>query len=256
MGQNSLESAVLPSLFFSRMPLTQSCRKLCCIRAYRRPPFVSHYLQSLAARYQTFAKPTTVVRNPWRQAPPVQPVVYQLNKADHPLPGGEADATARTKDFTTLDESAITASDGSRFATSVQLSVDRKLFAYNDSRETKDSEFIAGMKTIEDKMQRIQDELNVIAETVTASVLDGLQKPGGLLAKEDAKIDLISEKLLKLLLMVEQALGISSTRPLSDTEMDDFPGRNRNWTTEPRWPASRPANGPLGLTFRQPTYGF
>jgi hypothetical protein len=54
-----------------------------------------------------------------------------------------------------------------------------------------------------------------------------LQKPGGLLAKHDAKIDLLSEKLLKLLPMVDKVLSLSTTGPLSDTETDDSPGKKQ-----------------------------
>jgi hypothetical protein len=152
---------------------------------------VSHYLKSLAVRHQTSSKITTVVRNPWRLTPPVQSVVYQFNKTDYPLPGGDAAATAPTTDSTIVDASMITASDGSNplygYDASVQLSVDRKLTAFDASRAANDSDFTARMNEIDDKIQGIQDELTAIAERVTERVLEGLQKPDGILAKQDTK---------------------------------------------------------------------
>jgi hypothetical protein len=70
---------------------------------------VSHYLQSLAAR-NTSSKIAMVVRNPWRQPPPVQSVQYSFDKAEYPLPNGKAHATAaataHTEDSTMMDASA------------------------------------------------------------------------------------------------------------------------------------------------------
>jgi hypothetical protein len=84
------------------------------------------------------------------------------------------------------------------------------------------------MNEIEDKLQKLQDDLNAIAGTVTDSVIAGLQKPGGLLAKQDAKIDILSEKLLKLFPMVEQILGLPVTRPLLPTgNAADSPGKTQ-----------------------------
>jgi hypothetical protein len=81
---------------------------------------------------------------------------------------------------------------------------------------------------MEDKIQGIQDQLSALAESVTESVLAGLQKPDGLLAQQDIKIDLLSEKLLKLFPMVKQILGLNSTRPLSPTPaVDDSPGKKQ-----------------------------
>jgi hypothetical protein len=189
---------------------------------------VSHYLKSLAARHQTSPKISTVVRNPWRQTHPVQSVVYHFDKTDYPLPNGNAAATAPTTDSTIFDASAITASAGSRFDTSVQLTVDRKLEALQVTRDVTDSNFTSRMNEIDDKLQKLQDELNAIAYSVTTSVLAGLQKPGGLLAKQDAKIDILSDKLLKLFPMVEQILGLGDgTRPLSPTAIQDSPGKKQ-----------------------------
>jgi hypothetical protein len=117
-----------------------------------------------------------------------------------------------------LDASVITAS-------SVQLSVHRKLEAFQDNRDTTDSSFTSRTNEIDDKLQKLQDKLNAIAESVTTQVLAGLQKPGGLLAKQDAKIDTLSEKLLRLFPMVEQILGLSATRPLSPMAGEDSLGK-------------------------------
>jgi hypothetical protein len=121
-----------------------------------------------------------------------------------------------------LDASAITASASAvtnrlGYNASIQLSVDRKLTAFEASRATNDSNFTSHMNEIEDKMQGIKDELAAIADTVTARVLAGLQKPDGILANQDIKINLLSDKLLKLLPMVEQVLDRTVTRPLSPT---------------------------------------
>jgi hypothetical protein len=144
-----------------------------------------------------------VVRNPWRQTPPVQSVIYKFNETDYPLPGGNAAATVLTTVSTLVDAFAITAAD-----TSVQLSVDRKLTAFEASRAVNDSDFTNRMNAIEDKMQGIQDELTAIAEWVTTRTLAGLQQPDGILARQDTKIDLLSKKLSRLLPMVEQVLGL------------------------------------------------
>jgi hypothetical protein len=179
------------------------------------------------ARHQTTSPITTVVRNPWRQSPPVQSVVYQFDKTDYPLPGGNAAATARTAVSTLLDASAISAS-ASGFYASVQLSVDRKLTAFEASRATNDSNFTSSMNEIEDKIQGIQDELATIADTVTERVIAGLQKPDGILAHQDTKINMLSDKLLKLLRMVEQVLGLTVTRPLSPTPpVEVSPGKKQ-----------------------------
>jgi hypothetical protein len=67
----------------------------------------------------------------------------------------------------------------------------------------KDTDFISRLNNMEDKIQGIQDQLSAIAASVTEKVLAGLQKPDGLLAQQDTKIDLLSEKFLKLFPMVE-----------------------------------------------------
>jgi hypothetical protein len=190
---------------------------------------VSHYLQSLAARHQTSTKLTTVVRNPWRQTLPFQSVVYQFDKTEYPLPGGDATATARTTDSTMLDTYVITASAGStRYDASVQLSVDRQLESYQAARATKDANFTSRMNAMEVKIQGIQDQLSAIAASVTEKVLAGLQKSDGLLAQQDTKIDLLSAKLLKLFPMVKQILGPNGTHPLSPTRAgDDSPGKKQ-----------------------------
>jgi hypothetical protein len=178
---------------------------------------VSHYLQSLVARHSTTTKIQTVVRNAWRQTPPVQSVVYTFNKGEYPLPHLNAPATALTKD-SAVAASGITAGT---ITTSVQQVVDRKLTDLETSRQNTDSTFTSRMNHIEDTMSRIQGELDQISDTVTDRVLQGLQKAGGLLFNQDKKIDLLLEQLMQLLPMVEIVLGLpSSTRPLSNTESE------------------------------------
>jgi hypothetical protein len=190
---------------------------------------VSHYLKSLAARHQSSTKPTAVVRNPWRQTPPVQSVVYKFDQAEYPLPNGNAHATAtaNTAASTLLAESlaADGASDVSRFTASVQLAVDRQLASVDSTRERADADFTARMNAIEDQIHGIQGQIDAMASTVTTSVLAGLQKPDGLLYKQDFKINLLSEQLQRLLPMVEQVLGLNATRPLSPTNDAVSPGK-------------------------------
>jgi hypothetical protein len=60
------------------------------------------------------------------------------------------------------------------------------------------------------------------------TVLAGLQKPDGLLAQQDTKMDLVSEKLLQLFPMVEQILGLNGTHPLSPPPpATDTPGKKQ-----------------------------
>jgi hypothetical protein len=178
---------------------------------------VSHYLRSLAAR-NVSPKITTVVRNPWRQTPPVQSVQYKFDKNEFPLPNAQTTATARTEVSTTLGGSAIT--QGS--IASLHQDIDAKLLELETARKSKDADFTSRMNAIDDSIQTIQDDLTQIADTVTARVLQGLQKPEGILLKQDAKIDQIQEQLLKSLPMVKKVLDLTptSTRPLSDSESD------------------------------------
>jgi hypothetical protein len=177
---------------------------------------VSHYLKSLAAR-NVSTKIKTVLRNPWRQTPPVQSVQYKFDKNEYPLPNGQA-TTARTEVSTTMGDSAITQCS----LTTIQNEVANKLSALEHARKVKDADFTSRMNAIDDSIQTIQDELAAIADTVTTKVLHGLQKPDGILFKQDAKIDVIQAQLLKLLPMVQQVLTLSPTskRSLSDAESD------------------------------------
>jgi hypothetical protein len=97
-----------------------------------------------------------------------------------------------------------------------------KLSDLEQARKLKDADFTSRMNAIDDSIQTTQDDLAAIADTVTARVLHGLQKPDGILFKQDAKIDLIQAKLLKLLPMVQQVLTLTPTskRSLSDAESD------------------------------------
>jgi hypothetical protein len=148
---------------------------------------VSHYLKSLADRHQTSSKLTTVVRNPWRQTPPVQSVVYQFNKTDYPLPGGDTDATAPTTDSTMVAASAITASEG--YDASVQLSVDRKLTAYEASRAENNSDFNARMNMIEDKIQGSKMSSRLLqTESPNAALTDSRNLTVSLLSKTPKSI--------------------------------------------------------------------
>jgi uncharacterized phage infection (PIP) family protein YhgE len=167
-------------------------------------------------------KLTTVIRNPWTQTPPVQSVAYSFNKDEYPLPHNTVTATAETEDFTAaasgIAASAISTLAGSRYA----ASVDKKLEALEAARDTSDSDFTARMNEIEDKLQCLQDQLYVMTNTVTVSVLAGLQQPGGLLDKQDAKITMLSEKMLHFLPLVEQVLGLGGgNRSLSPTDDAD-----------------------------------
>jgi hypothetical protein len=78
------------------------------------------------------------------------------------------------------------------------------------------------MNDIDDSIKQIQDDLNAIADVVTTRVLTGLQKPDGIVFKQDAKIDLIQAQLLQMHPMMQKALALTPTgsRPLSDTESD------------------------------------
>jgi uncharacterized phage infection (PIP) family protein YhgE len=174
------------------------------------------------ARHATTAKLMTVIQNPWTQTPPVQSVAYSFNKGDYPLPHNTATVTAQSEDLTTaasgIAASAISTLAGSRYA----ASVDKKLEAFEAARDTSDSDFTARMNEIEDKLQCLQDQLSVMPNTVTASVPAGLQQPGGLLGKQDAKITMLSEKLLRFLPLVEQVLGLcGGNRSLSPTDEAD-----------------------------------
>jgi hypothetical protein len=177
---------------------------------------VSHYLKSLAAR-NVSTKIKTVLRNPWRQTPPVQSVQYKFDKTEYPLPNGHA-TTARTEVSTTMGDSAIT--PGS--IATIHQDVNKKLSDLEQARRVKDADFTSRMNAIDDSIQTIQDDLAAIADTVTAKVLHGLQQPDGILFKQDAKIDLIQAQLLKLLPMVQQVLTLTPTgkRSLSDAESD------------------------------------
>jgi hypothetical protein len=198
---------------------------------------VSHYLQSLATRNPA-TKIATVVRNPWRQTPPVQSVQYSFDKTEYPLPNGKANATAtaRTKDSTLMDASAGSISQLDGHAASVQQIVDKKLAAIKAARKLTDAEFIARMNTIDDSIQKIKDDLDAIAECVTTRVLTGLQQPEGLLFKQDAKIDLIQAQLMRLLPLVEQSLGLPRMG-IAHSPMTNRipPAKNRNWTTRRAW---------------------
>jgi hypothetical protein len=106
--------------------------------------------------------------------------------------------------------------------TTIQNEVANKLSALEQARKVKDADFTSRMNAIDDSIQTIQDELAAIADTVTTRVLHGLQKPDGILFKQDAKIDLIQAQLLKLLPMVQQVLTLTPTskHSLSDAESD------------------------------------
>jgi hypothetical protein len=179
---------------------------------------VSHYLRSLAAQ-DVSPKIMTVLRNPWRQTPPVQSVQYKFDQNEYPLPkGGQNTATTRTEVSTMLGDSAIT--QGS--LASLHQEVDTKLSEPETARHSKDADFTSRMNEIDDSIQKIQDDLAIIADTVTARVLQGLQKPEGILFKQDAKIDMIQEQLLELLPMVKKVLDLTptGTRSLSNSESD------------------------------------
>jgi hypothetical protein len=177
---------------------------------------VSRYLKSLATR-NVSTKIKTVLRNLWRQAPPVQSLQYKFDKNEYPLPNGQA-TTARTEVSTTMGDSAITQCS----LATIQQEVPNKLSDLEQARKVKDADFTSRMKAIDDSIQTIHDDLLAIANTVTARVLHGLQKPDGILFKQDTKIDLIQAQLLKLLPMVQQVLTLTLTskRSLSDAESD------------------------------------
>ena len=184
---------------------------------------VSHYLKSLAAR-NTQTKIASVVRNPWRPAPPVTSVQYLFDKADYPPLDGNP-PTASTAVSTMPDASGVSACSLSQLeghATSVRREVDQKLLDLNQARKLRDDDFTSRMNAIEDSIQKIKEDLDAIADVVTDRVLIGLQKPNGLLFRQDAKIDAITAQLLKLLPMVEAAIGIPPTgpRPLSRPTSD------------------------------------
>jgi hypothetical protein len=168
-------------------------------------------------------KIATVVRNPWRQTPPVQSVQYPFDKSEYPLPSGkQATATARTEDSTMMDASAGSISNLDGHAASVHLAVDKKLSALEASRTTSDDNFIAHMNAIDDSIQKIKDDLDAIADAVTERVLTGLQRSDGILFTQDAKIGLIQSQLMRLLPLAEKSLGLppSGNRPLSDDESE------------------------------------
>jgi hypothetical protein len=110
-----------------------------------------------------------------------------------------------------------------RWLATIQHEVANKLSDLERARKVKDADCTSRMNTIDNSIQTIQDELAAIADMVTARVLHGLQKPDGIIFKQDAKIDLIQAQLLKLLPMVlQQVLTLTPTskRSLSDAESD------------------------------------
>jgi hypothetical protein len=143
---------------------------------------VSHFLQSRAARHANTKQIETVIHNPWKPTPPVQSVAYTFNKEEPPLPSNNGAITSQPENVTMTAAgtatSAVSTLAGFRYAASVQLSVDRKIEAFEEARESTDFEFTARMNDIEDKLQGLQDQLAAMAATVTTSVLAGLQKPG------------------------------------------------------------------------------
>jgi hypothetical protein len=70
---------------------------------------VSNYLQTLASRHTSSAKITAVIRNPWRQTPPVESVQYNFHPTNYPPPGQKTDNTAQTADSTVAGTSVVTA---------------------------------------------------------------------------------------------------------------------------------------------------
>jgi hypothetical protein len=209
---------------------------------------ISHYLKSLAAR-NVSTKIKTVLRNPWRQTPPVQSVQYKFDKNEYPLPNGQA-TTARTEVSTTMGDSAIT--PGS--LATIHQEVDTKLLVLEQARRVKDADFTSRMNAINDSIQTIQDDLAAIADAVTARVLHGLQTPDGILFKQDAKIDLIQAQLLKFLPMVQKVLTLTPTgkRSLSPTLNRMPPQISEDWTTRRPWIRRLPGrlNGHLGSPAR------
>jgi hypothetical protein len=161
--------------------------------------------------------------------------VYQFDKNEYPLPNSLA-ATARTAHSTIHDASAVTAGSPYELDTSVHLSVDRKLDAYKSQRSTIDADFTARMNEIDDRMQRLQDDLDAITEKVTTSVLEGLQNPDGLLTKQNGKIDLLSAKIFSnsfqwwSKFLVLTALGRFLPLPRQAFHRE----RNPNWTPRHR----------------------
>jgi hypothetical protein len=194
---------------------------------------VSHYLKSLAAR-NTSTKILSVVRNPWRQTPPVQSVQYSFDKDAYPdLPAHQhSTETARTEDSTAADHSAITAASISQLSgrvTNAHDVVTSKLQSIDSDRNALESRFRDRMNDIEDTMQGIRNDLDRIADVVTNRLLIGLTRENGLLWKQDRKIDELQEKLLEFLPLVKSALA-KNTR--SGSPEGSPPKKNRRLENE------------------------
>jgi hypothetical protein len=178
---------------------------------------VSHYLKSLANRHQDSTKLTTIVRQPWRQTPPVESVQYEFHPTAFPsLPAGKPHGTtARTTESTVAGTSAVTAA-------SLQDAVNRKLQALDQARTVSEANFQSRMNDLEDTLTQVKENLANIASTVTTQVLIGLQQETGLLWNQDRKIDQLQAKMLELLPLVKEAINLSensanarATNPLS-----------------------------------------
>jgi hypothetical protein len=195
---------------------------------------VSHCLKSLAAR-NTSTKLVSVVRNPWRQTPPVQSVQYSFDSDTYPkLPSSKQSAeTAHTEDSTMADHSAITAASISQPSGRANIATDAvtsKMLSIDSERQALESRFRDRMNGIEDTMQGIRDDLDRIAEVVTNRLLVGLTQENGLLWKQDRKIDELQEnKLLEFLPLVKSALA-KNTR--SGSPEGSPPKKNRRLENE------------------------
>jgi hypothetical protein len=128
---------------------------------------VSHYLQTLATRHQASTKLTTVLRNPWKQTPPVASVQYEFNTTDFlPPPTPTSTLTARTAESAVAGTSAVTAA-------TLQDDFNNKLHDLDAARVTAEANFQSRMNDpcmndLEDTMSQVCTQLADIAQAVTA----------------------------------------------------------------------------------------
>jgi hypothetical protein len=169
---------------------------------------VTHYLQTLASRHQPSTKITAVVRNPWRQTPPVESVQYNFNPTDYPPPGQKTDTTAQTAESTIAGTSVVTAAT---IQASVQDTFNAKLLEIDTARIEAEATFRSRMNDLEDSMSQVKSTLAEIADTVTAQVLIGLQVENGLFWNQNVKIDQLQAKMLELIPLVTQAIHLSTS---------------------------------------------
>jgi hypothetical protein len=144
-----------------------------------------------------------VVRNPWRQTPPIASVqYYEFNNTEFPPPPTHKTATtARTAESTVAGTSAVTAA-------TLQDDFNAKLQDIEAARLATEANFQSRMNDMDDTIAKVRTHLDEITATVTAQVLVGLQEENGLLWTQDKKIEQLQEKLLELLPFVKQAINL------------------------------------------------